>query len=152
MIYNVIAIPFAAGVWFPWTHTLVPPQYAGLSMALSSISVVLSSAALRLYRKPLIRMHAPGDGDAHAGMKHTQQQQQGPGGGGILKRAARRLVRIKNSLQNASSRSYRPLAQQEQEGEGEEAVNAFGLQLGIGGMRGLRGGARPHDDGDDDIV
>lgn len=52
ILYNIIAVPYAAGVWFPWTHMLLPPQYAGLAMALSSISVVLSSAALRLYRRP----------------------------------------------------------------------------------------------------
>ena len=39
LAYNVFAIPFAAGVWFPWTHMLVPPQYAGMLMAFSSISV-----------------------------------------------------------------------------------------------------------------
>ncbi len=39
LAYNVFAIPFAAGVWFPWTHVLVPPQYAGMLMAFSSISV-----------------------------------------------------------------------------------------------------------------
>lgn len=54
IMYNVVAIPFAAGIWFPWTHMLVPPQYAGLCMALSSISVVLSSALLRCYRRPLM--------------------------------------------------------------------------------------------------
>lgn len=53
VVYNIIAIPFAAGVWFPWTHTLVPPQYAGLMMAFSSISVVLSSLSLKLYKKPI---------------------------------------------------------------------------------------------------
>ena len=52
ILYNIIAIPFAAGVWFPWTKTLVPPQYAGLSMALSSVSVVLSSIHLRCYKRP----------------------------------------------------------------------------------------------------
>jgi Cu+-exporting ATPase len=52
IMYNIVAIPFAAGIWFPWTHTLVPPQYAGLCMALSSISVVISSALLRCYTRP----------------------------------------------------------------------------------------------------
>lgn len=33
---------------------LVPPQYAGLAMALSSISVVLSSLSLKLYIRPEI--------------------------------------------------------------------------------------------------
>ena len=50
--YNIVAIPFAAGAWFPWTHVLVPPQYAGLAMAFSSVSVVLSSLTLKLYRRP----------------------------------------------------------------------------------------------------
>lgn len=51
-IYNIVAIPFAAGIWFPWTHMLVPPQYAGLSMAMSSISVFISSMLLKFYRRP----------------------------------------------------------------------------------------------------
>lgn len=51
-IYNIVAIPVAAGVLFPFTHSLLPPQYAGMSMALSSISVVLSSMSLRWYKKP----------------------------------------------------------------------------------------------------
>ena len=54
MAYNVVAIPFAAGIWYPWTHTLVAPQYAGLSMALSSISVVCSSMALRWFKRPIV--------------------------------------------------------------------------------------------------
>merc|ERR1711937_721473 len=52
LCYNGLAIPFAAGVFFPWTHMLIPPQYAGLAMALSSISVVLSSLSLKLYSRP----------------------------------------------------------------------------------------------------
>lgn len=51
LMYNVIAIPFAAGVWYPWTKMSVPPQYAGLAMALSSISVVISSLLLHMYRR-----------------------------------------------------------------------------------------------------
>lgn len=30
LVYNVLAIPLAAGVFFPWTHTILPPQYAGI--------------------------------------------------------------------------------------------------------------------------
>ena len=54
MLYNVVAIPFAAGLWYPWTRTLIPPQYAGLSMALSSVSVVVSSMALRWFKFPIV--------------------------------------------------------------------------------------------------
>lgn len=39
MLYNVVAIPFAAGCWFPWTHMLVPPQYAGGFTSNTSIDV-----------------------------------------------------------------------------------------------------------------
>jgi len=51
-IYNLIAIPYAAGVFFPLTKLILPPQYAACSMAVSSVSVVLSSMSLWLYRKP----------------------------------------------------------------------------------------------------
>lgn len=53
LVYNILSIPFAAGVWFPWTRVRLPPQYAGLLMALSSISVVLSSISLNYYRPPI---------------------------------------------------------------------------------------------------
>lgn len=52
LIYNLLAVPYAAGIWFPWTHLVLPPQYAGLSMAASSVSVVVSSMALWLYKRP----------------------------------------------------------------------------------------------------
>ena len=52
LAYNILAIPFAAGVWFPWTHMLIPPQYAGMLMAFSSISVVVSSLLLKFYKRP----------------------------------------------------------------------------------------------------
>jgi Cu+-exporting ATPase len=51
-IYNVAAIPIAAGVFFPIVQVMIPPWVAGLAMALSSVSVVFSSLALRLYKKP----------------------------------------------------------------------------------------------------
>jgi len=56
IIYNAVAIPFAAGAFYPWTKMLIPPQYAGLSMAMSSISVVLSSLSLNLYSRPASTM------------------------------------------------------------------------------------------------
>ncbi|KUJ12609.1 putative copper-transporting ATPase 3 [Mollisia scopiformis] len=51
LIYNMIMLPFAAGVLYPVVsggkHVRLDPVWASLSMALSSISVVCSSLALR---------------------------------------------------------------------------------------------------------
>lgn len=49
--YNVIGIPIAAGLLYPFTGHLLNPQFAGLAMALSSVCVV--SNALRLRGKKL---------------------------------------------------------------------------------------------------
>ncbi len=44
--YNLLAIPVAAGALLPWGISL-RPEYAGLAMALSSVSVVVNSLLLR---------------------------------------------------------------------------------------------------------
>ncbi|ODV92583.1 hypothetical protein CANCADRAFT_30708, partial [Tortispora caseinolytica NRRL Y-17796] len=49
-VYNMIGIPIAAGVLYPYHNTRLSPEWAALAMALSSVSVILSSLALKLYR------------------------------------------------------------------------------------------------------
>ena len=44
--YNVIAIPVAAGVLYPFTGTLLNPMIAAIAMTMSSITVVLNSQRL----------------------------------------------------------------------------------------------------------
>ncbi len=54
LIYNVIGIPVAAGVLYPLTGELLPPEWAGLAMAFSSVSVVTNSLFLNGYGKKLM--------------------------------------------------------------------------------------------------
>lgn len=45
--YNLVGIPVAAGLLYPWLGLYLKPEYAGLAMALSSVSVVSNSLLLK---------------------------------------------------------------------------------------------------------
>lgn len=47
LIYNVVGIPVAAGIFYSWTGWLLSPIIAGGAMALSSVSVVTNSLLLK---------------------------------------------------------------------------------------------------------
>jgi Cu+-exporting ATPase len=46
-VYNVLGIPLAAGVLYPWTGALLSPMIAAGAMSLSSVSVILNALRLR---------------------------------------------------------------------------------------------------------
>ncbi|KLO08815.1 heavy metal translocatin, partial [Schizopora paradoxa] len=51
LVYNLVALPVAAGVIYPAHNSRLSPVWASLAMALSSVTVVLSSLMLRLYKE-----------------------------------------------------------------------------------------------------
>ncbi|KAL3476371.1 E1-E2 ATPase-domain-containing protein [Aspergillus californicus] len=50
--YNVIGLPFAMGLFLPFGGFMLPPMAAGAAMALSSVSVVVSSLLLKFWKRP----------------------------------------------------------------------------------------------------
>ena len=57
--YNVILIPVAMGVIYPFTGVLLDPILAGAAMALSSVTVVSNALRLRRFRAPRLHADAP---------------------------------------------------------------------------------------------
>ena len=48
--YNLLGLPLAAGVFYPFTGWLLHPMFAGAAMSISSITVVANALRLRRVR------------------------------------------------------------------------------------------------------
>jgi Cu+-exporting ATPase len=48
--YNVLGIPLAAGVLYPFTGTLLSPMIASAAMSFSSVTVIVNALRLRTLR------------------------------------------------------------------------------------------------------
>jgi Cu+-exporting ATPase len=57
--YNVVLIPVAMGVLYPFTGILLDPILAAAAMALSSVTVVSNALRLRRFTAPSLRAEAP---------------------------------------------------------------------------------------------
>ncbi len=49
-IYNILGVPIAAGLLYPWTGLLLSPMIASAAMTFSSVSVILNALRLRKVR------------------------------------------------------------------------------------------------------
>jgi Cu+-exporting ATPase len=56
--YNAILIPVAAGILYPTFGIVFMPEWAGLAMALSSVTVISLSLALRRYVPPIKKQNS----------------------------------------------------------------------------------------------
>ena len=125
MGYNLVGIPIAAGVLYPFLHVGLPPQFAGLAMAFSSVSVVCSSLHLRWYKSPKEREM---DSEMGQGCGWCGWWCNGGGGvgGGRDREKMRRKMRLRRGGKEADMDrrrgKYSKVVEEEEEEEEEEQL------------------------------
>ncbi|KAK9759431.1 serine/threonine protein kinase Ran1 [Basidiobolus ranarum] len=56
IVFNILAVPIAGGLLFPWVKFRLPPVLAILLLCISTLSVVISSVLLKLFKPPKITL------------------------------------------------------------------------------------------------
>lgn len=80
--YFLVPVPIAAGIFYPAVRMRLPPELAAFAMAMSSVSVIVSSLSLRwFYRRPVVRdvhvksdVTSQGEGDKRVPMAMRQDE------------------------------------------------------------------------------
>ena len=92
LVYNVVLVPIAAGVLYPVRkgdgHVRMDPAWAALAMAGSSVSVVVSSLALRWRWLPGVGFRAPKVKDEASGGIYNRHERPLQGGDGAFEKGA----------------------------------------------------------------